>query len=158
MSGYGPEAVDLAKNGGSLLINMGTLNNESIDNYLQALQAYNAEGNPVVFDPVGAGATDVRREAVKKLMAGGYFDLIKGNESELIQLYGKVRGHQVGVDSGPSTLNCKEKARLVMDLAKRESKPFPYCSLYQLLLSSFPFGVISTSLEISKDTTHTNPL
>ncbi|KAG5297853.1 thiamine-phosphate pyrophosphorylase [Histoplasma ohiense] len=120
MSGYGPEAVDLAKNGGSLLINMGTLNNESIDNYLQALQAYNAEGNPVVFDPVGAGATDVRRKAAKKLMAGGYFDLIKGNESELIQVYGKVRGHQVGVDSGPSTLSCKEKARLVMDLAKRE--------------------------------------
>ncbi|KAG5304215.1 thiamine-phosphate pyrophosphorylase [Histoplasma capsulatum G186AR] len=120
MSGYGPEAVDLAKNGGSLLINMGTLNNESIDNYLQALQAYNAEGNPVVFDPVGAGATDVRRKAAKQLMAGGYFDLIKGNESELIQVYGKVRGQQIGVDSGPSTLNCKEKARLVMDLAKRE--------------------------------------
>ncbi|KLJ06358.1 hypothetical protein EMPG_10232 [Blastomyces silverae] len=120
MSGYGPEAADLAKNGGSLLINMGTLNNESVDNYLQALRAYNAEGNPVVFDPVGAGATDVRRKATKQLLAGGYFDLIKGNESELIQVYGKARGNQVGVDSGPSTLNAEEKAKLVKDLARRE--------------------------------------
>ncbi|OAX79175.1 hydroxyethylthiazole kinase [Emergomyces africanus] len=122
MSGYGPEAVDLAKNGGSLLINMGTLNNESIDNYLQALRAYNAKGNPVVFDPVGAGATDIRREAAKHLLAGGYFDLIKGNESELIQVYGKIpgRGRQAGVDSGPSTLNSKEKAQLVKDLSRRE--------------------------------------
>ncbi|PGH08982.1 hydroxyethylthiazole kinase [Blastomyces parvus] len=120
MSGYGPEAVDLAKNGGSLLINMGTLNNESVDNYLQALRAYNAEGNPVVFDPVGAGATDIRRKATKQLLAGGYFDLIKGNESELIQVYGKARGHQIGVDSGPSTLSAEEKAKLVKDLARRE--------------------------------------
>ncbi|EGE81968.1 thiamine-phosphate pyrophosphorylase [Blastomyces dermatitidis ATCC 18188] len=120
MSGYGPEAPDLAKNGGSLLINMGTLNNESLDNYLQALRAYNAEGNPVVFDPVGAGATDIRRKATKQLLAGGYFDLIKGNESELIQVYGKARGNQVGVDSGPSTLNPEEKAKLVKDLARRE--------------------------------------
>ncbi|PGH29668.1 hydroxyethylthiazole kinase [[Emmonsia] crescens] len=120
MSGYGPEAVDLAKNGGSLLINMGTLNNESVDNYLQALRAYNDEGNPVVFDPVGAGATEIRRKAAKQLLAGGYFDLIKGNESELIQLYGKVPGRQSGVDSGPSILNSKEKAKLAKDLARRE--------------------------------------
>ncbi|KGY15062.1 hydroxyethylthiazole kinase [Paracoccidioides brasiliensis Pb03] len=120
MSGYGPEASDLAKNGGSLLINMGTLNDEAIDHYIQALRAYNAEGNPVVFDPVGAGATDIRRRAVKQLLAGGYFDVIKGNESELIQVYGKTPGRQVGVDSGPSLLSRREKAKLVRDLARRE--------------------------------------
>ncbi|PGH13255.1 hydroxyethylthiazole kinase [Helicocarpus griseus UAMH5409] len=120
MSGYGPEAVDLAQNGGSLLINMGTLNNEAIDNYLQAVRAYNAAGNPVVFDPVGAGATDIRRKAVKDLLAGGYFDLIKGNESELAQVYGRNPRRQAGVESGPSTLNSKEKAKLVRDLARRE--------------------------------------
>ncbi|EEH40164.1 thiamine-phosphate pyrophosphorylase [Paracoccidioides lutzii Pb01] len=120
MSGYGPEASDLAKNGGSLLINMGTLNNEAIDHYIQALRAYNAEGNPVVFDPVGAGASDIRRRAVKQLLAGGYFDVIKGNESELIQVYGKTTWRQVGVDSGPSILSRREKAKLVRDLARRE--------------------------------------
>lgn len=139
MSGYGPEAVDLAKNGGSLLINMGTLNNESVDNYLQALRAYNDEGNPVVFDPVGAGATEIRRKAAKQLLAGGYFDLIKGNESELIQLYGKVPGRQSGVDSGPSILNSKEKAKLAKDLARRESKHFTYLPFF--LVARYTFFV-----------------
>ncbi|DAA78772.1 TPA_exp: Uncharacterized protein A8136_2557 [Trichophyton benhamiae CBS 112371] len=119
MSGYGLEAPDLAKNKGSLLINMGTLNSESLDNYMQAIRAYNEAGNPVVLDPVGAAATQLRRQSVKTLMQGGYFDLIKGNESEIGHIYGHT-GNQIGVDSGPSTLDIKEKAMLVRDLALRE--------------------------------------
>ncbi|KAL1957191.1 hypothetical protein VTO42DRAFT_6225 [Malbranchea cinnamomea] len=120
MSGHGEEAADLAKNGGALLINMGTLGGNSMQNYLQAVKAYNEQGNPVVFDPVGAGATHVRRDATKQLMAGGYFDLIKGNESELKQVYGAAPGKQVGVDSGPSTLSSREKAAMVKAIARRE--------------------------------------
>ncbi|KAF3480471.1 hydroxyethylthiazole kinase [Arthroderma uncinatum] len=120
MSGYGLEASDLAKNNGALLINMGTLNSESMDNYLQAIRAYNEAGNPVVLDPVGAAATKIRRQSVKTLMQGGYFDLIKGNESEISHIYGRSPRHQVGVDSGPSKLDAKEKAILVRDLAIRE--------------------------------------
>ncbi|KAK2874956.1 hypothetical protein FQN49_001905 [Arthroderma sp. PD_2] len=120
MSGYGLEASDLAKNNGALLINMGTLNGESMDNYLQGVRAYNEAGNPVVLDPVGAAATQLRRQSVKKLMQEGYFDLIKGNESEINYIYGRGQGHQVGVDSGPSTLDPKEKATLVRNLAIRE--------------------------------------
>lgn len=122
MSGYGLEAPDLAKNNGALLINMGTLNSESMDNYLQAIRAYNETGNPVVLDPVGAAATQIRRQSVKTLMQGGYFDLIKGNESEISYIYGYTSEHQVGVDSGPSMLDSKEKATLVRDLALRESE------------------------------------
>ncbi|EGE02884.1 hydroxyethylthiazole kinase [Trichophyton equinum CBS 127.97] len=113
MSGYGLEAPDLAKNKGSLLINMGTLNSESLNNYLQAIRAYNEAGNPVVLDPVGAAATQIRRQSVKTLMQGGYFDLIKGNESEIGHIYGHT-GNQVGVDSGPSALDAKEKAMLLI--------------------------------------------
>lgn len=53
MSNYGEEANDLAKLGGALVINMGTVTPEGLDNYLKALKAYNAIGGPVVFDPVG---------------------------------------------------------------------------------------------------------
>lgn len=122
MAGYGLEAGDLAKNGGGLLINMGTLNDTAVDNYLQAVNAYNKLGNPVVFDPVGAAATQVRQDATKRLMAGSYFDLIKGNESELKYIYGREPGKQVGVDSGPSTLRDEEKAAMVRDIAARERK------------------------------------
>lgn len=122
MSPYGAEAADLAKAGGSLLINMGTLNADSLPNYLQALQAYNQRGNPVVLDPVGGSASEIRKNTVKELMAGGYFDLIKGNESEIKGIYGQSSAGQLGVDSGPSTLNSKEKAALVQKLAMRESE------------------------------------
>ncbi|KAA8650433.1 hypothetical protein EYZ11_011374 [Aspergillus tanneri] len=120
MSPYGDEAVDLAQFHGALLINMGTLTNESVPNYLRAIHAYNARGNPVVYDPVGAAATHIRRRVVKQLMAGGYFDLIKGNEGEIRQVYGSSGVTQRGIDSGPSRLDGQEKAELARDLARRE--------------------------------------
>ncbi|BCS02594.1 bifunctional hydroxyethylthiazole kinase/thiamine-phosphate diphosphorylase [Aspergillus luchuensis] len=120
MSPYGDEAVDLCQFDGALVINMGTLTSESIPNYLKALKAYNVRGNPVVYDPVGAAATSIRRGAVTQLMAGGYFDLIKGNEGEIRQVYGSSGVTQRGVDSGPSNLDSHKKAQLARDLARRE--------------------------------------
>jgi thiamine-phosphate diphosphorylase/hydroxyethylthiazole kinase len=124
MSIYGEEAPELAANNGGLLINIGTLTEGSVDNYLKAVHAYNAKGNPVVLDPVGAAATEVRRTAVKKLMSEGYFDLIKGNEAELRFISGHT-GRQVGVDSGPSSLGAEEKAIMTLNLAKREREFSP---------------------------------
>jgi thiamine-phosphate diphosphorylase/hydroxyethylthiazole kinase len=119
MANYGEEARDLAQLGGGLVINMGTVTPEGLDNYLKALKAYNVIGGPVVYDPVGAGATAVRRAAVKNLMAGGYFDLIKGNEAEIKTVWGQA-GQGKGVDSGVSTLDSHGKAKLVYELARRE--------------------------------------
>ncbi|KAJ5084109.1 hypothetical protein NUU61_008688 [Penicillium alfredii] len=120
MSPYGDEATDLCQFDGALLINMGTLTSESVSNYLKAIKAYNERGNPVVYDPVGAGATHIRRTAVTQLMSGGYFDLIKGNEGEIRQAWGSSGVRQRGVDSGPSTLDKQQKAALARDLARRE--------------------------------------
>ncbi len=119
MANYGEEAKDLCKLGGALVINMGTVTPEGLENYLKAIKAYNLEGGPVVYDPVGGGATSVRRAAIKELMAGGYFDCIKGNEGEIKTVFGSVV-QQKGVDSGASTLSDLEKATLVRDLARRE--------------------------------------
>ena len=119
MANYGEEAVDLAKLGGSLVINMGTVTPDGLKNYAQALREYNLVGGPVVFDPVGAGATAIRRAAVKTLLAAGYFDVIKGNEGEIKTVFGTLV-QQRGVDSGASTSTHIEKATLVRDLAARE--------------------------------------
>ena len=120
MSPYGDEAVDIAQYDGALVINMGTLTSESVPNYLTAMRSYNERGNPVVYDPVGAAATQIRRGAVQQLMAGGYFDLIKGNEGEIKHVSGNTAAKQRGVDSGPSSLSGQEKATLARDLARRE--------------------------------------
>jgi len=121
MSNNGLEAADLAKLGGALVINMGTVTPEGLENYIIALKAYNAVGGSVLFDPVGAGATEQRRNAVKKLMAGGYFDVIKGNENEIKTVAGTSGSEQQrGVDSGASTLSMEQKTKLVRDLARQE--------------------------------------
>lgn len=53
MANYGEEAKDLAGLGGALVVNMGTVTPEGLENYGKALKAYNDAGGPVVFDPVG---------------------------------------------------------------------------------------------------------
>lgn len=67
-----------------------------------------------------AGATAVRRAAVRSILAAGYIDVIKGNESEIKTVFGAgdTEG-QRGVDSS-STLSDAEKAQLVRALAARE--------------------------------------
>ncbi|KAE8442114.1 hypothetical protein EG329_003820 [Mollisiaceae sp. DMI_Dod_QoI] len=131
MSNSGAEASDLALLGGSLVLNMGSITPEGLQNSIQALRAYNLCGGPVVLDPVGAGATAVRRDAVRTLLASGYFDVIKGNEGEIKTVFAVGTGarnstgkeevqQQRGVDSGPSTLSPSQKAQLVRALALRE--------------------------------------
>lgn len=126
MANAGEEANDLCKLGGALVINMGTATEEGIAEYLKAVRAYNGQGAPVVFDPVGAAATELRRDAVKKLMDGGYYDCIKGNESEIRQVAGQAGVESRGVDSGKSNLNEQEKATIVRDLARRERYVFAF--------------------------------
>lgn len=53
MSNNPEEAADLAKLGGALVVNMGTVTPEGLRSYMTAIQAYNAAGRPVVYDPVG---------------------------------------------------------------------------------------------------------
>lgn len=120
MANYGAEAADLAALDGALVINMGSVTPDGLANYVQALRAYNARGGPVLLDPVGAGATQLRRDAVKTLMAGGYFDVIKGNEGEITTVAGESGVQQRGVDSGSSTLSETDRGRLVKRLAARE--------------------------------------
>ena len=53
------EQADLARIPGGLLINYGTM--ESLDGMLAAGLYANQNSKPVVFDPVGVGATAFRR-------------------------------------------------------------------------------------------------
>lgn len=55
------EQADLARVPGGLLINFGTLDSDLLDGMLAAGSHANQNGKPVVFDPVGVGATAYRR-------------------------------------------------------------------------------------------------
>lgn len=120
MSNNSLEAADLAALGGALVINMGTTTPGIREEHLRALAAYNAVGGPTLLDPVGAGATEQRRQGVKALLAAGYFDVIKGNEGEIRTVSGASGVKQHGVDSGASNLSIDQRARLVKQIAARE--------------------------------------
>lgn len=131
MSESGPEAADLARLGGGLVINMGTATPEKLVTFAAGVKAYNAVGSPVLLDPVGGGATALRREAIKTLLAAGFFSIIKGNEGEIGAVVtagasasqlalSQEQQQQRGVDSGPSTLTHDEKIQRVKSLAQRE--------------------------------------
>ncbi|KAK6843618.1 hydroxyethylthiazole kinase protein [Apiospora arundinis] len=120
MANYGEEAKDLAALGGALVVNMGTVTPEGLENYLKALKAYNEAAQPVVFDPVGAGATEVRRAATKRILGAGYIDVIKGNQSEIVSCTPDgAKLQQRGVDSGPTgtDFDVAKLSGVVRDLA-----------------------------------------
>lgn len=126
MANYGEEASDLSGLGGALVVNMGTVTPEGLVNYKKAISAYNTAGGPIVLDPVGAGATSVRRDALSQLLGVGYFDLIKGNEREIMAV-ARASGftlddpsQQRGVDSGDSLFSLEQRAYLVSRIALRE--------------------------------------
>lgn len=72
----------------ALVLNMGTLNERTVDSMLLAGKRANQNGIPVVLDPVGAGASSYRNEVSKKLLQSIEFTAIRGNLSEIGFLYG----------------------------------------------------------------------
>lgn len=119
------EITDLSKICNALVLNIGTLNETTADLFITAIYAYNRSGVPIVFDPVGAGATKLRRDTTKLILESGYITILKGNESEIHQLAGDLittttSQVQRGVDSTKSdSTPIKLKAEIVTKLAQR---------------------------------------
>ncbi|PHH82755.1 hypothetical protein CDD82_4920 [Ophiocordyceps australis] len=119
MSNLADEAPDLVGLDGALVVNMGTITPDGLQNLVRAVETYNRAGRPIVLDPVGVGATAVRREAVKQLLTQGHFEVIKGNASELLAVAGAIMV-QRGVDS-TATMSVAHRAKLARDLARKQS-------------------------------------
>jgi thiamine-phosphate diphosphorylase/hydroxyethylthiazole kinase len=126
MANYAAEAPDLAALNGGLVVNMGSVTPGGLQNYKAAIAAYNLAGGPIVLDPVGAGATSIRRAALAELMSVGYFDLIKGNEREIMAV-ARASGFELsdvsqqrGVDSGDALFSLEQRAYIVSRVALRE--------------------------------------
>ena len=68
---------------GGLNINIGTLNQRSIEGMFLAGKKAAEWKHPILLDPVGAGGTKLRRDAVKLLLDEVHFSVIRGNASEI---------------------------------------------------------------------------
>ncbi|MER1985959.1 MAG: hydroxyethylthiazole kinase [Solibacillus sp.] len=104
------EAVQMASIADALLLNIGTLNTETVVAMKLAGAAANAKGIPVVLDPVGVGATGYRLQTAKQLLEELDVQLIRCNAGELAALAG-VAWQAKGVDCGEGQLPVAEAAK-----------------------------------------------
>lgn len=84
--------------GGTVSINIGTLDAAWIESFKCAVKACNEHQVPWVLDPVAAGFTPLRTSVATELLEMGGCAVLRGNASEILSLSG-ADGASKGVDS-----------------------------------------------------------
>jgi len=122
MSDEPAEAEDITSICTGLNINIGTLNQRSIEAMLLAGKRANVLNHPVLLDPVGAGASRLRTETVERLLREIRFTAVKGNISEiktLMQGFGRTRGVDADLSEMVTGENLCESVNMVKALSAR---------------------------------------
>lgn len=99
-----------------LNINIGTIHVNKIDLMLKAGKKANLLHHPVTLDPVGVGASLLRKSTIDSLMKNIHFDVIKGNISEIKAIAKNTLTH--GVDAKEIDLINENNIDDVIDFAK----------------------------------------
>ncbi|MBA2870667.1 hydroxyethylthiazole kinase [Anoxybacillus calidus] len=108
------EVADMARIAGALVLNIGTLNETEIEAMLIAGKSANENRVPVIFDPVGAGATAYRTETARKIVKEVKISIVRGNAAELANVIGEswdIKGVDAGEGSGDVVALAKKVAQ-----------------------------------------------
>ena len=110
------ECAQITQRSDALVINTGTPTPSRLDVFLSSGKRANKLNIPIVLDPVGAGATDFRRDMLKTLLKEVHFTCIRGNASEIHALINAQNNLQdfTGVESKEQHISKKE----LFDLSK----------------------------------------
>lgn len=104
----------------SLVLNMGTLEEQTIPAMIAAGRRAAGLGHPVLLDPVGVTASRFRRQAAVRVITQVSPSVIRGNEAEISALEQELRGREAGntcgVDSSMSG-SLMKRVDTVMSLA-----------------------------------------
>lgn len=109
------EVEEMANIASALVLNIGTLTPELIDNMIIATKKANDKKIPVILDAVGCGATKLRTESTLKILEQVKIDILKGNAGEIATIAG-AQGEVRGVESMGVKGNIEELAK---NLAKK---------------------------------------
>ncbi len=109
------DVEDMVGLASALVLNIGTLNERTVESMIIAGKAANKKKIPVILDPVGVGATKYRTEVALRILKEVKVSIIKGNGGEIGVLSG-LGGEVRGVDSVSTS---DEPAILVKELAKQ---------------------------------------
>jgi hydroxyethylthiazole kinase len=103
---FAPEEVkEIASGADALVLNLGTPSPLGIESMLRAGHQAVTLGRPVIFDPVGVGASPFRMNASKRIVTELRLTIMKGNRAEIGFLAGRG-GKLAGIDAvaGPEDL------------------------------------------------------
>lgn len=93
------EVIDMVQLAQALVINIGTLDTSLLKSMRTAMQTAREKALPIIIDPVGAGATPFRTQAVLGLLETATPQIIRGNAAEIMALAGQSLTESKGVDS-----------------------------------------------------------
>lgn len=110
------EASDITAISSALVINIGTLNQRTVESMLRSGKTANELGIPVVFDPVGAGASAFRNETTRQILEEVKISILRGNLSEVSFVAG-LNAAAKGVDVSEA-----DSANDPVDAAKMAAK------------------------------------
>ena len=116
------DVVDIQTICGGLVLNIGTLNENTIAGMKVAAAKASELGHPIVLDPVGAGASKLRTETAGMLLDEYDIAVIRGNMSEMKALAGAAaatRGVDVNPDDAVTLDNLDESAAFAKALAAK---------------------------------------
>ena len=88
MAHFKEEVAAMVESAAALVLNIGVLDDEQVEAMLRAGRKANELEIPVILDPVGAGATELRTDVANRLMRELDIAVIKGNEGEITVLSG----------------------------------------------------------------------
>lgn len=106
------EASDIARIANAVVLNIGTLNQRTVDAMVLAGKTANQLNIPVVFDPVGAGASPYRLTTTRRLLKEINMSVIRCNAGELAAIAG-VEWQAKGVDAGAGQADVTAMAKHV---------------------------------------------
>lgn len=114
------EAADITSISSALVINIGTLNERTIESMIASGKRANELNIPIVLDPVGTGASSFRNETTKRIIEEIKISVLRGNMSEIKFIAG-LECETKGVDASESDLKADndEGITIAKSLAKK---------------------------------------
>lgn len=106
------EVGEMAALASALVINIGTVEASWLEAMIEAGKSARSKHKPVVFDPVGAGATSYRMKVCAQIIDQCSPSIIRGNASEIMALC-HVDIKTKGVDSTASSDSALASAKLL---------------------------------------------
>lgn len=105
----------------ALYLNIGTLNERTVYSMIRAGEKANELGKPIIFDPVGAGASKLRTSVALDIIRQLKCAVIRGNMSEIKTLYSGA-GMTKGVDAAPGDVLLDSNRDEVIKMAQELSR------------------------------------